>query len=113
MSDVMGFKKHPGTPGVYVSEWITIYLADKEVLSKKPFTVGLADCHATRQSSGRGSGANEGQIYVNPGRKLSCFPSVDGCAATFILSHNVGLNRAAITSFSHRKLRLCKVYAPC
>lgn len=75
-----------------------------------PLDLLYADhCCTTQQSAGRGSRANEGQIFVHRSRDLSCFPYVDGCAATSKLSHNVGLNRSAITSFSLRKLKLCKV----
>lgn len=66
-------------------------------------------CHTAWQSSGRGSGANEGQIYAHHSGDLSCFPYGDGCAATSKLSHNAGLNRSTITSFSLWKLKLCKV----
>lgn len=66
-------------------------------------------CRVTQQSSGKGSGANEGQIYVHHSGDLSCFAYGDGCAATSKLSHNVRLNRCAITSFSLWKLKLCKV----
>lgn len=54
--------------------------------------------------------ANEGQIYVHHSRDLSCFPYVDGCAATGKLSRNVGLNRSMITSSSLWKLDLCTVH---
>ena len=43
-------------------------------------------------SGGEAPGANEGQIYTCHGVELSCFSHVDGCAATFKSSHNVGLN---------------------
>lgn len=69
------------------------------------------DCQTTQQSSGRGSRANEGQIYVYHTRDLSCFPYDDGCAATSKLSHNAGLNCSAITLFSVWKFNHCKVCA--
>lgn len=86
------------------------YLKDKhEIISKKLFTVGLAVCWSL-QSSDRGSRANEGQIYVHHSGDLSCFPYIDWCAAASTLSHNAGLNRSTITSFSLWKLKLCKVF---
>lgn len=42
MSDVTGFQKRPGTPGVHVSGCNTSFSTDKnELLSKKLFTVGV------------------------------------------------------------------------
>ena len=90
------------------------FSADKyELLSRKCLPLDLLyvyHCHTTQQSSGKGSRANEGQIYVHYRRDLSCFPYGDRFAATSKLSHNVGLNRSTITSFSLWKLELYKVF---
>lgn len=113
MSDVIGFQKHPGTSGVYVSGCITHFQQIRMNCFQRnclPLDLLHVDhCHSIQQSSGRGSRANEGQICVHHSRDLSCFPYVDGCAATSKLSHNTGLNRSTITSFSLWKLKLCKV----
>lgn len=53
--------------------------------------------------------ANGGQIYLCQYMDSSGFSHVDGCAATFKLSHNVRLNHATITSVSLWKLKLCIV----
>lgn len=105
--DVMGFKKHPATPGVYVSGYIT----NCQQIRTNCFQINCLPLDllygmliiAIAEFRER-LGANEGQIYVHHSRDLSCFSYVDGCAATFKLSHNMGLNRSMIRSSSLRKL---------
>lgn len=105
-----GIYLHQGTRGVHVSGYIT-HFQQINMNCFQVFTIGLAMySHTTQQSSGKGSRANEGQIYVHYRRNLSCFPYGDGFAATSKLPHNVGLNRSPITSFSLWKLELYKVF---
>lgn len=74
MSYLMGFKKHSGTPGVYMSGCITFFSVDK-CFYKNHLELDLhyVDyCCATQHSSRRGFRVNEGHIYMNH-RKLARF----------------------------------------
>lgn len=116
MPDVMGFFRNIQAPLEFMCQDVSQVFPQIRMNCFQRNCLPSESLHAdqrriTQQSSGRGSGANEGQIYVHHSGDLSCFAYGDGCAATSKLSHNVRLNRCAITSFSLWKLELCKVCA--
>lgn len=114
MPDVMGFFRNIQAPLEFMCQDVSQVFPQIRMNCFQRNCLPSESLHAdqrriTQQSSGRGSRANEGQIYVHHSRDLSCFAYGDGCDATSKLSHNVWLNRCAITSFSLWKLELCKV----